>query len=397
MLRALVRPLERWCPGSRSSGDALLWQSELRPHAGGEYSIAVVQANSRLEDQSQVFTSSSATYVGVHDGHGGPEASRFVNRHLFPHIHKFAKEEGGISPDVIKRAFKETEEDFCHMVQRSLPLKPQMATVGTCCLFGAITNGTLYVANLGDSRAVLGRVVSGVAEAERLSTDHNVAVEEVRKEVKALNPDDSQIVMYIRGVWRIKGIIQGLLQRFFPSVVRGLHDNEEICFVVSRSIGDVYLKKPEFYRDPVFQQHGNPIPLRRPAMTAEPSIIVRKLKPQDLFIIFASDGLWEHLSDEAAVEIVLKHPRAGIARRLVRAALEEAAKKREMRYGDMKKIARGVRRHFHDDISVVVVYLDQHKPKNGKLIQQGGITAPSDIYSLRSDEAKQRQLLNVLY
>ena len=121
---------------------------------------------------------------------------------------EFAKEGGGISPDVIKRAFKETEEDFCHMVQRSLPLKPQMATVGTCCLFGAITNGTLYVANLGDSRAVLGRVVSGVAAAERLSTDHNVAVEEVRKEVKALNPDDSQIVMYIRGVWRIKGIIQ---------------------------------------------------------------------------------------------------------------------------------------------------------------------------------------------
>ncbi|KAF3597787.1 hypothetical protein DY000_02027846 [Brassica cretica] len=416
MLRALVRPLERWCPGSRSSGDNLLWQSELRPHAGGEYSIAVVQANSRLEDQSQVFTSSSATYVGVHDGHGGPEASRFVNRHLFPYIHKFAKEEGGISPDVIKRAFKETEEDFCHMVQRSLPLKPQMATVGTCCLFGAISNGTLYVANLGDSRAVLGRVVSGVAVAERLSTDHNVAVEEVRKEVKALNPDDSQIVMYIRGVWRIKGIIQvcylefdllpclfvwnpsqGLLQRFFPSVVRALRDNEKICFVVSRSIGDVYLKKPEFYRDPVFQQHGNPIPLRRPAMTAEPSIIVRKLKPQDLFLIFASDGLWEHLSDEAAVEIVFKHPRAGIARRLVRAALEEAAKKREMRYGDMKTIARGVRRHFHDDISVVVVYLDQHKPKNGKLIQQGGITAPPDIYSLRSDEAKQRQLLNVLY
>lgn len=63
----------------------------------------------------------------------------------------------------------------------------------------------------------------------------------------------------------------------------------------------------------------------------------------------------------------------------------------------MKKIARGVRRHFHDDISVVVVYLDQHKPKNGKLVQQGGITAPPDIYSLRSDEAKQRQLLNVLY
>ncbi|CAN8276214.1 unnamed protein product [Cochlearia groenlandica] len=397
MLRALARPLER-CLGTRANGgggggggDGLLWQSELKQHAGGDYSIAVVQANSRLEDQSQVFTSSSSTYVGVYDGHGGPEASRFVNRHLFPYIHKFAKEDGGLSADVIRRAFKETEEEFCHMVKRSLPMKPQMATVGSCCLFGAITNGTLYVANLGDSRAVLGRVVvagdkdnkkesvcSGHVVAERLSTDHNVAVEEVRKEVKELNPDDSQIVIYTRGVWRIKGIIQ-----------------------VSRSIGDVYLKKPEFYRDPIFQQHGNPIPLRRPAMTAEPSIVIKKLKPQeDLFLIFASDGLWEHLSDEAAVDIVLKHPRTGIARKLVRAALEEAAKKREMRYGDIKKIARGIRRHFHDDISVVVVYLDhQHKPAstNNRFLKEGGVTAPPDIYSIRSDEAEQQRLTNVLY
>jgi pyruvate dehydrogenase phosphatase len=79
---------------------------------------------------------------------------------------------------------------------------------------------------------------------------------------------------------------------------------------VSRSIGDVYLKKPEFNRDPIFQQFGNPIPLRRPVMTAEPSILNRKLKPQDLFLIFASDGLWEQLSDEAVVDIVFKSPRA---------------------------------------------------------------------------------------
>lgn len=47
-----------------------------------------------------------------------------------------------------------------------------------------------------------------------------------------------------------------------------------------------------------------------------------------------------------------------IARRLIEAALKEAAKKREMRYSDMKRIERGVRRHFHDDISVIVLFLD---------------------------------------
>lgn len=79
---------------------------------------------------------------------------------------------------------------------------------------------------------------------------------------------------------------------------------------MSRSIGDVYLKKPEFYRGPIFQQFGNPAPLKRPVITAEPSILIRKLKPQDQFLIFASDGLWEQLSDEAAVNIVFKNPRA---------------------------------------------------------------------------------------
>ncbi|XVF67472.1 hypothetical protein PTKIN_Ptkin10aG0124000 [Pterospermum kingtungense] len=286
-------------------------------------------------------------------------------------IVEFATEQGGLSADVIKKAFNATEEEFLHLVKRSLPLKPQIASVGSCCLVGAISNDVLYVANLGDSRAVLGKRVSGdkknMVVAERLSTDHNVGVEEVRKEVEALHPDDSHIVVYTRGVWRIKGIIQ-----------------------VSRSIGDVYLKKPEFYRDPIFQQFGNPVPLRRPVITAEPSVLVRKLKAQDLFLIFASDGLWEQLSDEAAVDIVFKNPRVGIAKRLVRAALQEVAKKREMRYADIKKIEKGIRRHFHDDITVIVIYLDQHRGFSNNRVKQNGMgstTAPVDIYSFNADEA----------
>lgn len=50
----------------------------------------------------------------------------------------------------------------------------------------------------------------------------------------------------------------------------------------------------------------------------------------------------------------------GIARKLVKSAVQEAAKKREMRYSDLKKVDRGVRRHFHDDITVIVVFFDSN-------------------------------------
>lgn len=67
----------------------------------------------------------------------------------------------------------------------------------------------------------------------------------------------------------------------------------------------------------------------------------------------------------------------GIARRLVKSALRLAAKKREMRYADLKKIDRGVRRHFHDDITVVVVFLDpplssRGSPHNSSFSIKGG-------------------------
>lgn len=82
----------------------------------------------------------------------------------------------------------------------------------------------------------------------------------------------------------------------------------------------------------------------------------------------------------------------------MRAALQEAAKKREMRYDDIKKIERGIRRHFHDDITVVVIYLDhQNDSSNGRLKhrQVGCTTAPVDIFSLNADQLEEDLLHTV--
>ena len=66
----------------------------------------------------------------------------------------------------------------------------------------------------------------------------------------------------------------------------------------------------------------------------------------------------------------------GSAKRLVKAALQEAARKREMRYSDLRKIDQKVRRHFHDDITVIVLFF------NHDLISRGAVQDP--LVSIRS-------------
>ncbi|XP_010548248.1 PREDICTED: probable protein phosphatase 2C 46 [Tarenaya hassleriana] len=367
-----------WRPYSAHSGsdtagrqDGLLWYKDIGQHLAGDFSMAVIQANNLLEDQSQIESGPLSlldsgpygTFVGVYDGHGGPETSRYINDHLFRHLKRFATEQQSMTVDVIKKAYQATEEGFLSVVTKLWPVNPQIAAVGSCCLVGVVCNGTLYVANVGDSRAVLGRLMKATGEiiAIQLSSEHNVALESVRQEMHSLHPDDSHIVVLKHNVWRVKGLIQ-----------------------VSRSIGDVYLKKAEFNREPLYAKFRLREPFKRQILSSEPSISVHEIQPQDQFVIFASDGLWEHLSNQEAVDIVQNHPRNGIARRLVKTALHEAAKKREMRYSDLKKIERGVRRHFHDDITVAVVFLDSNLVSRGSSVKGpslslrgGGVHIPS--------------------
>ena len=79
--------------GSDAGGcqDGLLWYKDSGQHLNGKFSMAVVQANNLLEDQNQIESGSLSvdetgpygTFIGVYDGHGGPEASRYLKNHLF--------------------------------------------------------------------------------------------------------------------------------------------------------------------------------------------------------------------------------------------------------------------------------------------------------------------------
>jgi pyruvate dehydrogenase phosphatase len=124
---------------------------------------------------------------------------------------EIVSEQQDVSETVIKKALAATEEDFLSLVKNQLLSKPHMASVGSCCLVVVMCNGLLlYIANAGDSRAILGGADRGTREAAsvQLSTEDNANIESVRDELRSLHPDDSQIVMHKYKVWRVKGIIQ---------------------------------------------------------------------------------------------------------------------------------------------------------------------------------------------
>lgn len=211
--------------------DGLSWYHDIGKYGSGEFSMAVVQANQVLEDQCQIESGQFGTFVGVYDGHGGPDAARYVCDNLFRHFQaRLAEDNGVVTAETINRAFLDTERSFTALVSELWDSRPNIATMGSCCLVGVIYQQTLFVANLGDSRVVLGKKIgnTGDVAAVQLSAEHNANVEAVREELKELHPDDSDIVVLKHGVWKVKGIIQ-----------------------VSRSIGDVYMKHAQYNREPI--------------------------------------------------------------------------------------------------------------------------------------------------
>ncbi|KAL2923868.1 putative protein phosphatase 2C 25, partial [Bienertia sinuspersici] len=241
---------------------------------------------------------------------------------------------GFMSESAIRHAIAATENGFIEAVRNAIETQPLMALEGCCCVIGVIWRSRLYVANLGDSRAVLGHSlptdsVIVTVLPDQLTVVHNVNEENVRRELLVSHSLEAEpIITKDKGLHLIKNRIQ-----------------------VSRSIGDAYLKYPELALPD--------IPIKKALLKAEPTMLTRDLQEYDKFLIFASGSLWEHLSNEEAVEFVQTHPAKGIAKRLVEEAQSRAAARAGISFRQVKRAAVGKeRRWVHDDITVVVIFLD---------------------------------------
>ncbi|XAR60748.1 Phosphoprotein phosphatase [Bertholletia excelsa] len=221
---------------------------------------------------------------GVFDGHGGAKAAEFAAENLHRNIlHEIERSDKEEIEDAIKFGFLNTDSDF---------LKEDLRG-GTCCVTALLRHGNIMVSNAGDCRAVVSR--GGVAEA--LTSDHRPSREDEKTRIEDLGG----YVDCCHGIWRIQGTL-----------------------AVSRGIGDRHLKQ---------------------WITAAPETKTLRIEPDLEFLILASDGLWDKVTNQEAVDI---------ARPLC------AGDENPELLSACKKLATlAASRGSYDDISVMVIRLER--------------------------------------
>mmetsp|Transcript_1364 Transcript_1364/g.2409 ORF Transcript_1364/g.2409 Transcript_1364/m.2409 type:complete len:682 (-) Transcript_1364:490-2535(-) len=167
-----------------------------------------------------------------------------------------------------------------------------------------------------------------------------------------------------------------LLERAHPNekdVVVCRVNNPDQCYIKgklqpTRAFGDFYLKYAEFMRGAEEDAAAGryvPPPYTPPYITATPEVQVRTLrKGVDEFLIMATDGLWDLVSSQEAVDIAgreLRRPGGtseSAGEELIEEALRRAARNAGQSVAQLKALKMGrARRSKHDDISVIVIDL----------------------------------------
>mmetsp|Transcript_1401 Transcript_1401/g.3065 ORF Transcript_1401/g.3065 Transcript_1401/m.3065 type:complete len:461 (-) Transcript_1401:973-2355(-) len=212
-------------------------------------------------------------FFGVFDGHSGERCANFLKENLTQTLDEHIGAVDYNNEDAMKQAITEAylavDKSFVDKAIGERWLDGSTAT--TCLIFG----DRLYAANVGDSRTILSRLQQPV----ELTQDHKPMRQD---EYDRLMQAGAAVINV--GVPRVNGLL-----------------------ATSRSFGDGSMKV----------QGKNQI-------IATPEITARQLQPGDDFVIMASDGVWDVITNDAAVKCVNKF---GDPRKAAKALVEEALKK----------------------------------------------------------------------
>ncbi|KAL5699663.1 protein-serine/threonine phosphatase [Ranunculus cassubicifolius] len=202
---------------------------------------------------------------GVFDGHGGARAAEYVKQNLFSNLIKHPKFITD-TKSAIADAYNHTDSEF--LKAENSQNRDAGSTASTAILVG----DRLLVANVGDSRAVICRGGNAIA----VSRDHKPDQTDERQRIE----DAGGFVMWA-GTWRVGGVL-----------------------AVSRAFGDRLLKQ---------------------YVVADPEIQEEVIDSSLEFLILASDGLWDVVTNEAVSMIKLMDDPEEAAKRLMQEAYQRGS------------------------------------------------------------------------
>nr|XP_023896339.1 probable protein phosphatase 2C 51 [Quercus suber] len=245
-------------------------------------------------------------FFGVYDGHGGCHVARACSEKL----HGILVEEGESNGEELERLSEYWERVmegcFAKMDEEVVGDGGGVGrTVGSTAVVAVVGGEELVVANCGDCRAVL--FSGGVAFA--LSRDHKP---DRPDELKRIEAAGGKVINW--NGHRVLGVL-----------------------TTSRSIGDHCL---------------------RPYVISKPEVTVTKRSNNDEFLILASDGLWDVISNEVACQIVKRCLEGRLRRKSLEVEVENESRAAEAA-AVLTELA--MARGSKDNISVIVVEL--RKPR----------------------------------
>lgn len=234
-----------------------------------------------IEDFHSIHLLPYQQFYGIFDGHLGNLASKYAASFLYGELSsRMSKVSNNVSSSEWKTeveasasaAFAAVHETFLVAVGRSpRGFMDQSGTTATALL---VTKATFVIASLGDSRAVL--------SSRRPTEDggFEIVAVQLTKDHVAADRDERDLVESRGGrVFRHNGM-----------------DRVNGTLVITRSIGDANLS-------PFLSRKPDVISMTREEI-AEACGLDGQGETQPCFLILASDGLWETLSNQEAVDMV---------------------------------------------------------------------------------------------
>lgn len=219
---------------------------------------------------------SNSLLLCVFDGHGeaGDGVSQFFKSAFPPKLfkHEKFKPTGSEESDIknLKIAIKSTVDELEKQVLRDGSIDTEFS--GTTAVISVIRGALLVVGNIGDSRLSRGYATSsGKIVAEQVSDDH-----------KPDRPDEKNRIVAKGG--RVFAVEYDDGVDGPPRVWLGHMDVPGLA--MSRSLGDT-----------VAHSAG---------VSSEPEFFTRTLTSDDRYLVLATDGLWEFMSDQEVLDIISK-------------------------------------------------------------------------------------------